>query len=405
VTAEPPAVVEIEFGQYEYPSANTAMHAIIESFEAVYPNIKVKYVGIPYEEYNEKVAALVPAGQGPDIVKPYYGWVPAWKDAGFIIPLPEDEFPNEMFETEFPSLVNTIKLDGQWWGMPLSVRSMGMFYRKDLFREAGIDKPPVSWDFDGGEWMDDILALSKWDDAGNLEVSGMDVAEGGAHWLFMCMLKQAGQEPLSDDFRTVQWNASQAGYDTWQWIVDIQMKHKASEEGSLGGRAGLCAGTNAIMMTHVGHIGRVNTDCPEGTDWGTFELPAGPVGKGNMGTYWPLAITAKAAMDPGRLDASIKFLQYCAGRDAQVAWASHTGELPAKLAVANEPLFTGNPLLQPFIAQLPDAFSYFYVDEKEERDIFINAWARITENEDPKLVLDETVAELQELRDAYFADK
>ena len=26
-------------------------------------------------------------------------------------------------------------------------------------------------------------------------------------------------------------------------------------------------------------------------------------------------------------------------------------------------------------------------------------------NEDPKLVLDETVAELQELRDAYFADK
>ena len=71
VTAEPPPIVEIEFGQYEYESANTAMHAIIESFEAVYPNIKVNYVGIPYEEYNEKIAALVPAGQGPDIVKPY----------------------------------------------------------------------------------------------------------------------------------------------------------------------------------------------------------------------------------------------------------------------------------------------------------------------------------------------
>ena len=126
------------------------------------------------------------------------------------------------------------------------------------------------------------------------------------------------QNPLSDDFKTVQWNGSEAGYQTWQWIVDVQMKHKAAEEGSLGGRAGLCAGTNAIMMTHVGHIGRVTTDCPEGTDWGTFELPSGPAGPGNMGTFWPLAITAKAAMDPGRLDASIKFLQFAAGRDAQV---------------------------------------------------------------------------------------
>ena len=52
---------------------------------------------------NEKIAALVPAGQGPDVGKPYYGWVPLWKDSGFILPLPEEAFPPKRFErTGFP---------------------------------------------------------------------------------------------------------------------------------------------------------------------------------------------------------------------------------------------------------------------------------------------------------------
>jgi multiple sugar transport system substrate-binding protein len=400
VTAEPVVeeVVEIEFGPWDYPSSSEAMHAIIESFERAYPGIKVNYVGYPYEEYNEKIAALVPAGQGPDIVKPYYGWIPAWKDAGFIIPLPEEDFPNERFETEFPPLINTIKLDGQWWGMPLSVRSMGMFYRKDQFREAGVEKVPTNWD----EWLDAILKLSEWDAQGNLIRSGMDVSGGSAHWLFMVLLMQNGQPPLSEDYRTVQWNASEAGYEAWQWLTDIEFEYNASEEGMPGGYEGMCSDVNAMFMSHVGHIGRVRTDCPEGVDWGTFELPAGPQGKANFGTFWPLAITSKAAKDPKKLDAAIKFLQFAGSRDAQVAFASYTGELPALIEVANEPLFVDNPLLAPFIKQLDVAFSYFYVDEKEERDIFINAWAKLSEGQEPRQVLDETVAELQAVRDAYF---
>ncbi len=57
----------------------------------------------PYADYRTKVAAAIPAGEGPDVVQLFYGWLNDYKEAKLIQPLPAAEFPvAEIDETFFP---------------------------------------------------------------------------------------------------------------------------------------------------------------------------------------------------------------------------------------------------------------------------------------------------------------
>ncbi|MFP3442942.1 extracellular solute-binding protein, partial [Pantoea sp. SIMBA_133] len=77
-----------------------AMDKLIENFEAANPDITVKMTHFPYDSYRTKVAAAIPAGQGPDVVQLFYGWLNDYVEAELIQPLPADTFPPEKIEEE-----------------------------------------------------------------------------------------------------------------------------------------------------------------------------------------------------------------------------------------------------------------------------------------------------------------
>src|SRR5262245_45674904 len=87
--------VEIEYWQYVFDARIKAMNELIKRFEAANPGIKVKHTTFPYADYQTKIAAAVPAGQGPDVVQLYYGWLDNFVGAKFIQPLPRDAFPHD----------------------------------------------------------------------------------------------------------------------------------------------------------------------------------------------------------------------------------------------------------------------------------------------------------------------
>src|SRR5260221_13397120 len=69
------APVEIDYWQYFFKERVEAMDALIKQFEAANPDIKVKQTTFPYADYQTKVAAAIPAGEGPDVVQLFYGWL------------------------------------------------------------------------------------------------------------------------------------------------------------------------------------------------------------------------------------------------------------------------------------------------------------------------------------------
>ena len=75
IAANAASAVEIEYWQYIFDARITAMDQLIERFEAENPGITVKQSTFPYADYRTKVAAAIPAGEGPDVVQLFYGWL------------------------------------------------------------------------------------------------------------------------------------------------------------------------------------------------------------------------------------------------------------------------------------------------------------------------------------------
>src|SRR5437763_16443557 len=86
------AEVQIEYWQYFFKERVEAMDALIKQFEAANPDIKVKQTTFPYADYQTKVAAAIPAGEGPDVVQLFYGWLAQYMKAGLLQKLPADAF-------------------------------------------------------------------------------------------------------------------------------------------------------------------------------------------------------------------------------------------------------------------------------------------------------------------------
>ena len=138
------AETEITYWQYSFGVRVDAIDSLIEQFEAASPDIQVNHVNFPYADYRVKVGAAIPAGEGPDVVQLFYGWLDAYREAGLLSPLPA-ALTGDVASDYFP-MVSAMEVDGEFWGLPTAVRSLALFYNTDLFEEAGISGPPETLD-------------------------------------------------------------------------------------------------------------------------------------------------------------------------------------------------------------------------------------------------------------------
>ena len=96
--------IKITYWQYFYESKVNLMTELIQKFEAQNPGIKVEQVTFPYESYLQKVAAAVPAGEGPEVINLFYGWLPLWVKSGYIQPLSPVRFQCRLLQEQLLSL-------------------------------------------------------------------------------------------------------------------------------------------------------------------------------------------------------------------------------------------------------------------------------------------------------------
>lgn len=397
--------VEIEYWQYNFESRITAMDELIALFEAENPGIKVIHNSeIPYDNYRDKIAASVPAGVGPDVATLFYGWQPAWVDAGYLVPLPADAFPPEMVNSEFSPMVQASYQDGELYTLPTAVRTLALFYNKDLMTAAGLDpeNPPTTL----AELEEQAAQCTKLDAQGNYEIMGFPVSMTGQahHWFREVLLRQFGQQPYSDDYTQVQWNASQGGYDAWNELLKFQTELKTGDATLFDGDPNFfLTGKACFHIDGSFRLGTIASSAPD-LNFGVVELPEHNGVKSTFGSYWTHGITSKAAADPARMAAATKFLQFITTPEAGAMWVKQTGELPAQLAAASDPELLADPKLGAFAAGLPYAVSTFFVDESKDRQALIDAYdAVVLSDADPKEELDIAVQTVQDMLDEYWA--
>lgn len=390
--------VEIEYWQYFFEARVNAIDTLIEQFEAENPDITVKQTTFPYADYRTKVAAAIPAGQGPDVVQLFYGWLNDYVDAELITPLPTDEFPPDEIKAEFFPMVSAMERDGAYMALPTAVRSLALFYNTRLFEEADIEGPPKTLD----ELVDIAKQLTVTDASGNITQVGITTGMNAQdhHWWREVLVRQFGGDSYQDGYQTVNYN-SDAGAAALQWYTELETVHKVTVAGFMDqGQAAFKAGRAGMHIDGSFRIGAL--DKTRGLEWAVAELPAGPDGtQSNYSSYWVNAITTKAEGE--KREAALKFLKFITSDSAMQIWLDTVGELPAKPSAALTDANKADPVFGPFINGLGYARTTIFANESAQRQVLMDAVQRILlEDQSPLDSVAAASAEEQTILDNYY---
>ena len=144
------------------------MDPIIKEYEAKNKNITIEYTRMDIQDYREKLLARSQKNQGPDIFRFHNTWIPEIKEV--VASLPPSVMSNSEFEkTFYPVHKKDLGVNGSYYGIPLTIDGLVLVYNNTLFKKAGINNAPTTWD----DLFDDAIKLTVKDQAGKIITSGI----------------------------------------------------------------------------------------------------------------------------------------------------------------------------------------------------------------------------------------
>ncbi|MFC7387585.1 ABC transporter substrate-binding protein [Sphaerisporangium rhizosphaerae] len=140
--------------------------------------IKVNVEVVPWADLLNRILAATTSGKGPDVVNIGNTWSASLQATGAFLPFDDTLLSGLGGKQRFlgPSLAATGAPGKPPVGVPIYGMTYGLFYNKKMFKDAGIDKPPATWD----ELIADGKKLTKGGKWG-LAVEGASVSENSHH--------------------------------------------------------------------------------------------------------------------------------------------------------------------------------------------------------------------------------
>jgi multiple sugar transport system substrate-binding protein len=393
------APVEIEYWQYDYATKTALVNELIPEFQAANPDITIKHVNFPYDDFRQQVAAAVQAGEGPDVLNVFYGWVPAYVQQQFLVPLPADYFANDAIESAYFPMVQTVKIEDAYYALPTAVRTLALFYNQDLLDKAGL-QPPTNWE--------ELVAAAQATvvkDGENFEIVGItqDIDGQGHSWWREGLIRQNGALPFSDETQnhTLNWTSPEA-IEAFKYLTDFLTEYKVTQTGfQTDGPTAFGSGKAALHVDGSYRLGTLDTTFPD-LNYGVVPLPEHK-DKASFASFWANTITRNAA-EGDKLIASAKWIDFLSSPSVQQRWTPAIGELPARTELASDPALLEDEHLKPFIESLPWSYSTFTVNEADLRQAVMDAFDQVTLNGvDIESALTEAQDKIQAQYDDYWA--
>ncbi|MEW2806115.1 sugar ABC transporter substrate-binding protein [Streptomyces massasporeus] len=187
--------------------------------------IKVKLEVVPWSDLLNRILTATTSGQGPDVLNIGNTWSASLQATGALLPWDAENFGKIGGRDRFvdSALGSTGEEGKDPAAVPLYSMSYALYYNKKLFADAGISKPPATWD----ELVADGKKLSK-DGKWGLGMEGSNPSEN-IHHAFV-FAKQHGA-----DFFTADGKADFTGDGTVAAVkqyVDLMAKDKVIAPGN-----------------------------------------------------------------------------------------------------------------------------------------------------------------------------
>jgi multiple sugar transport system substrate-binding protein len=320
----------------DYTNAESPLMVIrnkyYESFKTKYPNIEIKMELVPWEQIYSQVIVADEAGAAPDIF-----WMGARASYEVLkgeraMPLDDYLSRSEIKDLAGP-ILNMATEEGKHYLMPTTTDVRVLYYRKDFYRDAGLnpEKPPRYW-------ADLIATAQKLNDPpgrwGFGFVGGRTLHT--AH-LWMPNIWMNGGD-LIDENKKAIYN-SEAGQKAGQYYADLVHKYKVTPKEGVSLmypdlQRGIIAGNFAMAV--MGSWSYKSQYIPalgeENIGWSRMPIPKG--GKdASFSGGWGFMISSRTE----RADEAWKFIEHMASEEAMREVGLLLTYLPHRKSVIDDP--------------------------------------------------------------------
>ena len=116
------------------------MKEVISSYEAKHPDIKIKWIDVPFSEGEKRTLAAVMTDFPPDLINlnPDFSALLAQKGTLW-------EIPSDKLNSFTPEIVNAMKYNGKLYSIPWYATSAVTIYNKELFNKSGVENLPKTY--------------------------------------------------------------------------------------------------------------------------------------------------------------------------------------------------------------------------------------------------------------------
>ncbi len=317
---------------------------------------KVTILSTSLREHEQKLAAAVPTGTGPDIFDVGQILGITFIEAGLVKPNPPAVEALLKGGAYRASSVGQFNTDGKTYGVPMLFSTPAMFWNKAFFKEAGIDGPPKTF-------QDKMVAakkLTKFDATGKMTRSGMSLrlsGQGsGIAEKFRFILEPAGGTLIVPNGKGKfhQGYDNEAGRNALKYYVDAVQTDKVDDPKVQHDAAAFVAGNTAMLMREAWVIGEIKEKNPT-LDYGVAPIPAWGTGPHKtLLQHNGLWVNAKSK----NLDVAYDFQVFLCSKEASVKLTQMSGWVAARSDVDWSPLLKEIPQYKEFVS--PDAGVQFY---------------------------------------------
>lgn len=325
-----------------------AIDGMVARFNATHPGIRVRGMLMPMQQIQQKLLLSVAGGVPPDVVRFYTdlgGELMAREGLERVDQLAmRDGVDMHSF---FPVSVRQNTFAGRLYGVPWVLSPKALLYNKRLFREAGLDpnRPPRTW----AELEDAAQRLTHKDAEGNLTQLGYAEVSDFREYLW-----QSGGDLLTPDGRHPAFQSGTGVAMLSHWVgVQDRLAGNFDALNAFGSQFSGAA-SDAFGLEKVA----MRLDSP-------FRIP-------DLRRYFPKLEYGVTAVPTSRdhvievvgnslviprgsrhKEAAWQFIKFATTKPELLKVCASSGRLPALIEAANDPSYTSDPLLGPFVRELP----------------------------------------------------
>jgi multiple sugar transport system substrate-binding protein len=301
--------------------------------------IKVKLEVVPWTDLLNRILAATTSGQGPDVLNIGNTWSASLQATGGLVQFDTKTMDQIGGKARFlPSALASAGAPGKDpTAVPIYSLAYGLYYNKKHFADAGIAKPPATWE----ELIADGKKLTKGGRHG-LAIEGASVSENSHHAFVF------GQQYGADFFDA----AGKPQFDTPQAVtaikayVDLMARDKIAAPGNAEYSANqslndFAKGKASMLMwqtaaTSLGNLGM------KPDEWGLVPvpLPAQPPPGGKKVTSLVAGINIAVFKSSRNRDGALKFVKFMTSDDEQKILNEAYKSLPSVLSAQEDPAFS-----------------------------------------------------------------